>query len=77
LSNSRGDVLGTHSGISTYTVGQRRTRIASGKPLYVLSIDKERKLVTLGDKEELGASALLQVSQYAMDEIPDEGQQVR
>jgi tRNA-specific 2-thiouridylase len=72
--NSRGEVLGIHSGISNYTVGQRKgLGIASGKPLYVLSIDKEKNRVVLGDKEELGASALVAGEvNMLMDEIPDE-----
>ena len=52
--DTRGRSLGTHQGIHRYTVGQRRgLRIASERPLYVVSIDAERNRVTVGQQEEL------------------------
>ncbi|HVG35885.1 MAG TPA: tRNA 2-thiouridine(34) synthase MnmA [Pyrinomonadaceae bacterium] len=54
LVNTRGETLGTHQGIHRYTVGQRRgLRIASERPLYVLSIDAARNRVVVGQQEEL------------------------
>lgn len=58
--DSLGKVVGRHSGIVNYTIGQRRgLRISAGKPLYVISIDSERNTVTVGDKRELLAKGLL------------------
>src|SRR5437870_11062526 len=38
--NANGEVLGRHSGIHRYTIGQRRgLRIADSQPLYVIGID--------------------------------------
>lgn len=48
------NVLGTHSGIINYTLGQRKgLGIALGKPAYVISKDLEKNTVTLGSNEDL------------------------
>ncbi len=55
-----GDVLGEHKGIAFYTVGQREgLGIAKGKPLYVLSIDKAKNQVVVGEKAGLKARSLI------------------
>jgi tRNA-specific 2-thiouridylase len=52
--DSRGRLLGEHSGIHRFTIGQRRgVRIAMGKPWYVVKVDAESNTVTLGPKEEV------------------------
>lgn len=49
-----GRVLGTHSGIIHYTVGQRRgIGIAASEPLYVVHLDAERSQVIVGPREAL------------------------
>lgn len=49
-----GTVIGTHSGIIGYTVGQRKgLGIASTEPYYVLSKNTETNTVTLGREQEL------------------------
>ncbi len=49
-----GKVLGTHNGIIHYTVGQRRgLGLATGKPLYVVRLDAERRQVVVGPREAL------------------------
>ncbi|OQA83364.1 MAG: tRNA-specific 2-thiouridylase MnmA [Lentisphaerae bacterium ADurb.Bin242] len=48
-----GRVLGKHSGIHAYTIGQRKgTGVAMGTPAYVLRIDAERQTVVLTRKNE-------------------------
>jgi tRNA-specific 2-thiouridylase len=48
-----GNVLGKHSGIWNYTVGQRKgLGIAYSEPLYVLSIDAEHNKVVVGTEKE-------------------------
>lgn len=55
-----GDVLGEHKGIAFYTIGQREgLGIAKGKPLYVLSIDKDKNQIVVGEKTELRAKGLV------------------
>lgn len=49
-----GRVLGRHTGIAHFTVGQRKgLGIASAEPLYVLRLDPERRLVVVGPKTAL------------------------
>lgn len=53
LVDSRGNVLGRHSGISAFTVGQRRgLGICRSEPLYVIHIDSATRTVVVGLKEE-------------------------
>lgn len=48
-----GKVLGEHQGIAFYTLGQRKgLRIAYGKPIYVVALDKKRNTVIVGSKED-------------------------
>ncbi len=50
----KGAVVGRHTGIHRYTVGQRRgIGIANERPLYVLSIDAPHNRVVVGEAEEL------------------------
>ena len=52
--NFKGEVLGKHSGIINYTVGQRKgLGISYKEPLYVLKIDKEKNQVIVGSEKEL------------------------
>jgi len=49
-----GNVLGKHKGIPFYTIGQRRgLRLAKGKPLYVIGIDREKNAIIVGKEEEV------------------------
>ena len=55
----RGNVLGQHRGIVSYTIGQRRgLGIASREPLYVVAIDHERNTITVGTREDVYATEL-------------------
>ncbi len=54
--DSSGDVLGKHSGIYNYTVGQRKGLPASSDgPLYVLRIDRDKNRVVVGAENKLMA----------------------
>jgi len=49
-----GKVLGRHKGIPFYTIGQRRgLRLAKGKPLYVIGIDREKNALVVGEEKEV------------------------
>src|SRR5450432_166332 len=49
-----GAVIGRHSGLHQFTVGQRKgLGFAVGKPLYVLSLDRENNRVVVGDDDAL------------------------
>ena len=50
-----GRVLGHHSGVARFTVGQRKgLRLAAGEPLYVLRLDPEERRVVVGPRAALG-----------------------
>ena len=49
-----GRVLGEHTGLHQFTIGQRRgLGLATGKPLYVVALDRARNRVIVGDEQEL------------------------
>jgi tRNA-uridine 2-sulfurtransferase len=50
--NMRGIQIGEHEGIINYTIGQRKgIKIASNSPLYVVNIDADKNIITVGSKE--------------------------
>jgi tRNA-uridine 2-sulfurtransferase len=52
--STSGEVIGSHSGIHRYTVGQRRgLGIANEKPLYVLQIERAKNQIIVGEENEL------------------------
>lgn len=54
-----GNILGQHTGIISYTIGQRRgLGIATGSPLYVVRIDPHQNRVIVGPQEALMVSRL-------------------
>jgi tRNA-uridine 2-sulfurtransferase len=49
-----GEVLGRHSGLRHYTIGQRRgLGFAAGRPVYVLQIDRLNNRLVVGEDKEL------------------------
>ena len=55
-----GKVLGSHTGIIHFTVGQRRgLGVATGSPLYVVRLDAERRRVVVGPREALRMSRIV------------------
>jgi tRNA-specific 2-thiouridylase len=55
-----GEVIGTHSGIHNFTVGQRRgLGIATGSPTYVLEIRGDSRQVVVGAADELYSQTLI------------------
>jgi tRNA-specific 2-thiouridylase len=56
---SDGTVIGLHSGLHRYTVGQRKgLGIAWKQPLHVRAIDTEKNQVVVGERNELALSSL-------------------
>lgn len=52
--NTSGDVVGKHTGIHRYTIGQRRgLGIAHEKPLYVVQIERAKNQIIVGEQDEL------------------------
>ena len=57
--DEHGRVLGSHTGVHGFTVGQRKgLGIAAGAPLYVLSLDAQTATVTVGSRAALERTAL-------------------
>ncbi len=54
------NILGTHDGISNYTIGQRKGIGISGskEALYIIDINREQNSITLGSKEKLKKSVI-------------------
>jgi len=59
LVTTNGEVLGEHSGIHNFTVGQRKgLGVATGSPLYVIQISGANKQVIVGGEEHLYSRTL-------------------
>jgi tRNA-specific 2-thiouridylase len=55
-----GRVLGGHTGIANFTIGQRKgLGVVSGRPLYVIDLDAEANRVTVGAAEDLERDRLI------------------
>jgi tRNA-specific 2-thiouridylase len=55
-----GKVIGEHSGVHNFTVGQRKgLGVATGSPLYVIQINNDTRQVVVGKDEELYSCTLL------------------
>jgi tRNA-specific 2-thiouridylase len=77
-----GRVLGRHSGIIHFTVGQRRgLGLASGEPLFVVRIDAGSHRVVVGPREALATRTLVLrdvnwLGDTALDALPPEGLEI-
>lgn len=52
--DTEGGVVGTHSGIHKFTVGQRKGLVATGRPQYVVKIEPQANRVVIGENADLG-----------------------
>lgn len=58
--DAQGTVLGTHTGLPDYTIGQRKgLGVAAGEPLYVTALDGAHNALIVGRAAELGKRALI------------------
>lgn len=72
LVTTSGEVIGSHSGIHNFTVGQRKgLGVAKGSPLYVLEIRGEERQVVVGSDDQLYSRSLRarEVNWIAVDEL--------
>ncbi len=59
LVTTTGEVVGSHSGIHNFTVGQRKgLGVATGSPLYVLEIRGDKRQVVVGPGDDLYSPTL-------------------
>jgi tRNA-specific 2-thiouridylase len=58
--DSQGRVLGRHKGLPFYTIGQRKgLGLSTGKPLYVVELNRRRNLMLVGEKEQVYGTGLI------------------
>ena len=72
--NSRGEVLGKHTGLYNYTIGQRKGLVISYKvPLFVIGFNKDKNEVIVGEEKELYQKEILvtDINLLLVDEIKD------
>jgi tRNA-specific 2-thiouridylase len=82
VEDTRGEIVGRHGGLSMYTVGQRRhLGISTGKPQYVVRIDRERNVLVVGEAGDLLARELLctldWIDPSAIDDVEGLSAQIR
>ena len=73
--NSKGEILGKHTGLYNYTIGQRKGLGISYKvPLFVLGFNKAKNEVIVGEEKELYKKEVLvtDVNLLLVDEIKGE-----
>src|SRR2546427_12371147 len=66
-----GEVVGTHSGIHKYTVGQRKGLIAAGRPQYVVRIEPELNRIVIGDDPQRRRFTVRDHNWIAIDRLAD------
>ena len=72
LVTTDGEVIGEHTGIHNFTVGQRKgLGVATGSPLYVLQIKGDKRQVVVGGDENLYSRTLRarRVNLIAVDDL--------
>ena len=72
--NSKGEILGKHTGLYNYTIGQRKgLGISHTVPLFVLGFNKEKNEVIVGEEKELYKKEILvtDINLLLFDEIKD------
>jgi tRNA-specific 2-thiouridylase len=73
IEDTDGRVVGEHEGLAQYTVGQRRhLGIATGKPQYVVRLDKLRNVLVVGDEDELLERELICTIEWIDPQIADD-----
>ncbi len=72
---SNGEILGIHTGLYNYTIGQRRgLGISYKEPLFVIGFNKEKNEVIVGTKNELYKNEIIinDINLLLFDEINTE-----
>jgi tRNA-uridine 2-sulfurtransferase len=74
LVTTDGRVIGEHTGIHNFTVGQRKgLGVATGSPLYVLQIKGDKRQVIVGEQENLYSRTLVtkRSNLISVSELPE------
>lgn len=73
--NWEGKILGKHTGLYNYTIGQRKgLGISNSVPLFVLGFNKAKNEVIVGEEKELYKKEIdvIDINLILVDEIPNE-----
>lgn len=63
IKNRAGNILGKHSGLANYTIGQRKgLGITSAEPLYVIAKEAKTNTLIVGTAGELGQHSLVAIN---------------
>ena len=73
--NTKGKIIGTHRGITHYTIGQRKgLNLSMGHPVFVVELRPETNEVVIGESEDLFTTTLKadDINFMALEDIQDE-----
>lgn len=72
--DARGNILGTHDGAFSFTIGQRKgIQIGGGPALFVVAKDVKKNTITVGTKEDLDLFSLqCMISDYVGENLEEE-----
>ncbi len=75
--STNGEILGRHSGITNYTIGQRKgLGISFGEPLYVVEINHAENTVTLGKNSDTYACSVICSDYSFISRVPDPEEEI-
>lgn len=78
IKHINGEILGEHSGILNYTIGQRRgLNISYSKPLYVVNFDVHNNIVYVGENEDLFSNELVIKNLNFLDNLEDKNYTIK
>jgi tRNA-specific 2-thiouridylase len=66
-----GEVVGSHAGIHKYTVGQRKGLVATGRPQYVVRIERELNQIVIGDDPQRKRFTVRDHNWIAIDKLTE------
>ena len=73
--NTKGEILGKHTGLYNYTIGQRKgLGIAYKEPLFIVDLDREKNEVIVGEENEIYKSEVYvnDINLLLIDEVKEE-----
>lgn len=73
--DGQGNIIGRHKGLPFYTVGQRKgLGISGGRPIYVVSFEKEKNQLVVDDEQYLFSRSLIAGENNFIlhDKLPDQ-----
>lgn len=75
IKDSRGDRIGTHSGLAAYTIGQRKgIGIPAAEPYYVVEKNVPENTLVVGHRHELGRLRFQVGHLHWINDVPDHDQ---